>query len=368
MKKILHFTLGKANPKSANGINNVINGLVPEINRAGNYEVTVLSVSWKQVEKHKVIKREGFTVECFNNIPSALKFLFNNSHKFSLLHLHNVWCKENDMVAKVATIKNLPYLISVHSGFHPDRVGTGSKIFKKIYHKYIQRITLQQASAIHATCKEEIVDIHNYTNTRVFVIPNGVPYDEINQNEVSTKKDEVKLIYVGRFAKEKNISALIEAISLLPEEYKAQTTLSLVGKVNPLVNELIDTNKVNDNVRLLGVLFGQALNEALEESDLFIHPALSDVCPTGVMLAWCKGMPSVITRTSGIIYFREYGHFEMVEPNSYDLCQGIIKLIDNREKWPIYSEKAITLMNDKLNWKALASAYITEYDKILRAD
>ena len=73
--KVLHFTLGKANPLSGNGVNIVINGLCNNLNNISGLECEVLSVSRKQKQKYKRIDRDNFVVHCFKKFSGVLNFL-----------------------------------------------------------------------------------------------------------------------------------------------------------------------------------------------------------------------------------------------------------------------------------------------------
>jgi glycosyltransferase involved in cell wall biosynthesis len=335
-------------------------------NQTEEVDVEVVGLSKKQDEYFRLIERDGFIVNCFNSIKGVINFFKAERKRIDLVHMHNVWTYQNDILARVLIRLNIPYVISVHSGFSQDRINRSNKFLKVFYQKYIQSYTLNNALAIHATVHEECLDIAMFTNNKVFVIPNGVDLEYFNKPRGNKDTEISRAVFVGRNAKEKNIEGLLRAISLLPTEYKNRIKLDLVCPVSDSLVKLIDELNINPQVELCGELYGKDRDEKLLNSDFYVHPALSDVCPTGLVSAWAFGLPSVVSRTSGVIYFQKNHKFIMVEPVDRGIMNGIKEMLDSREHWQEYSDSAKSIVTKQLNWSVIAENLVYEYKSLIQ--
>lgn len=107
----------------------------------------------------------------------------------------------------------------------------------------------------------------------------------------------IKLLYVGRISKEKNIDLLLKAYFELSSRGN-DFTLYCVGD-GPYLKEL--RNKVDNLERfeLLGSLFGEELAEAYASADIFIFPSLTDTFGNVVLEAQASGLPCVVMGQGG---------------------------------------------------------------------
>tara|TARA_R110001592_G_scaffold255666_7_gene519425 strand:- start:3241 stop:4371 length:1131 start_codon:yes stop_codon:yes gene_type:complete len=365
---VLYFSLGKANPNSANGINQVIIGLASNLNKFPDVKVQVLSLSRKQVKPYQLIQRNGFVVHCYNSFKGVLDFISKNNKGYDLVHLHNAWTIENDRLAIMLRKYKLPYIISIHASLTTDRMLRSNYYAKKLYHHLIQSRTFSNALALHATTYEEQLDIVKYSKTKIITHPNGVMNNEIIKKPktyVQDKLSKLRGLYVGRFAKEKNIQGLINAVALLPQKYRDVLDIDLVGPKTEAVEKLIAKHELKGVVHLQGSMFGEERESFIKNADFFIHTAFSDACPTSFVYALSQGLPAIITRSSMVSYFYKYNAFYMVEPLVEDIARGLKKLIDNKVELAGMSESALKLVNKELNWEVISLNLLSDYEKLL---
>lgn len=366
--KILHFTLGKANPDNANGINKVINGICKYCNKTGNARLEVLGWSKTQESPYMVIERNGFIVHCYNSFRGVIEFIKNRIHEYDVVHMHNTWNYTNDRVVRILRKKNIPYVISVHASLCHDRLKRRNFFLKYAYHKLVQSKTLKNASAIQATTYEEQLDIRKFTAAPIFVLPNGIDLEEheiIRRDQQFKCCEKSEAIFVGRFAKEKNIEGLIKAISILPDEYRQSFRLNLIGPVTEIAENMVLQLDLQKQVVFHGSKFGKERQDLMDQADFYIHPAFSDACPVALVGAMASGLPAVVTRTSYVSYFYNSGAFVMVEPISEDIARGIIEMIDNKKSWSTMSLNAQKLVEEQLNWRDISNKMIEVYRKCL---
>lgn len=127
----------------------------------------------------------------------------------------------------------------------------------------------------------KIAVIPNYVDTDVFR-----PYSEI--------RDETTLIFVGRIAPEKNLSALLEAIQPL------QMKLVLIGegKIRPELQRRFPS--LNGRISWEGNVPNSELPEYLNRAGLFILPSLYEGHPKALIEAMACGLPVIGADSPGI--------------------------------------------------------------------
>lgn len=369
--RILHFILGKANPNRANGVNQVIYGLVKYQRRAG-HEVRVIGISRSMDVSYAKIQRDCFEVECFKDFNvKSFSYIKEVIENVDIVHMHGVWNKKNVNLGRYLENIKKPYVITAHCGYAMDRLKQSNYLFKLLFHHLWQKRLYEHASGIHALTREESTDISKFCKSNnIFVVPNGVDpevYDKY-QYQVHQGRKKIKLGYLGRISVEKNIDNLIRAIALLPEAIREKVELTLIGPISQNVARLKTLARdlgVEENLNLVGGKYAEEKIEALLDLDVYIHPAYSDVVGIAVMEAFALGLPVIVTRTSHMSYFYQSNAYIMVEPSAQDLCRGISEMLERRSEWQEFSFRAKDIYHKIFNWESVVDQLINEYQKII---
>lgn len=139
--------------------------------------------------------------------------------------------------------------------------------------------------------------LHRYVpdpDRRIVVLPNGVRLPVEACTRPASTGPMCQLLFVGRFAANKGILDLVEAMAILAAEGRADDfTLHLVG-TGPLYETLHTTNRLA-NVIFYGGVDDADLHRLYCESDLFVLPTLFEGMPTVVLEAMARGLPVVVT-------------------------------------------------------------------------
>jgi len=367
--KVLYFFLGKANPDRANGVNQVINGYGKYLTRNG-IAITMIGLSKLENKKLDIIQRDGFQVEVYDSFfNGCLQRLKEVAKEVDIVHLHSVWNHYNIIFALYLKKNNIPYIVTAHAGLIESRLKQSRYLTKQIYHKLFQKSFFDNAAAIHAITKEEMTEISKYTdNKNIFYVPNGLDIEKssLASKDYSLSNTEIRFGYIGRFGYEKNITTLIDAIDLLPLDYKNKIKCYLIGPIDNdalILKEKVTKLGLNENIIFTDAIYGDAKYDFLRELDFYIHPALSDVVSIALMEAFSCGLPAVVTRTSHMSYFIDSEAFIMVEPIANDIKDGIIEMIKNHDNWFGMSNKAIELIKKEFNWNVNCKLFTKAYEK-----
>jgi glycosyltransferase involved in cell wall biosynthesis len=138
---------------------------------------------------------------------------------------------------------------------------------------------------------------------KIQIYPRGIDIDRFtpaNRNgfykKWSVNDNRIKLIYVGRVSKEKNLHLLLEAYRQLAEK-RQDVLLTVVGD-GPYLEEM--KSRAGDLPCLFtGSLRGNDLTEAYASSDLFVFPSATDTFGNVVLEAQASGLPVIVTDQGG---------------------------------------------------------------------
>ena len=183
--------------------------------------------------------------------------------------------------------------------------------YLKWFHKHSKAVLVPSKSM-----KDEL-DVRGFKNTIVWT--RGVSKDLIEVRPNSEKSQPLKLLYVGRVSKEKNLDVLCK----LQNVYD----ITIVGG-GPILNHLKSKYK---KVNFVGYKFGKELSEYYGKNDVFCFPSLTDTFGIVIIEALCNGLPVAAYYVTGPQDIVEYGITGYMVQVGNDLTKAIemCKSLDN---------------------------------------
>jgi glycosyltransferase involved in cell wall biosynthesis len=167
--------------------------------------------------------------------------------------------------------------------------------------------------------------------------------------------ESCNVLFVGRFATNKGIHILVEAINkldLLGYKHKFRFVLAGTG---PLFNDFAFLEGT-DNVELLGFVSDCDLQELYESADIFVLPTLFEGMPTVVLEAMSFGLPIIVTDVGATKVIVDDSNGKVIRRGSVDdLCSALLwfENLDADEKNRLKSS-SIKKVTEKFNWQVVA--------------
>ncbi len=174
---------------------------------------------------------------------------------------------------------------------------------------------------------------------------------------------ELKLLYVGRVSKEKNLPQLVEAYKKLAE-IRDGVRLVVVGE-GPYLEEMKQALQ-GLPVTFTGFLGGEDLPQAYASSDIFLFPSTTDTFGNVVLEAQASGIPVVVTDQGGpqenLIPGRTGYIVRSDDEESF--LQAVLQLIDNRKLLEKMKRNARKYVQDR----SFEAAYLRLWESYRNCD
>jgi glycosyltransferase involved in cell wall biosynthesis len=138
---------------------------------------------------------------------------------------------------------------------------------------------------------EKIGFLRRWVDTDVF------SPSKASQNGFYGHRKGVKLLYVGRISKEKNLDLLLHTHSEL-SRLSRDFNIYCIGD-GPYLEELRKKTAHLENFQLLGPMYGEQLAIAYATADAFVFPSLTDTFGNVVLEAQASGLPCVVMHKGG---------------------------------------------------------------------
>lgn len=193
---------------------------------------------------------------------------------------------------------------------------------------------------------------------KVIVLSNAVILPARHKGRETDGK-KINILFVARFAHNKGIHILIEAIKELNQEgYADKINYNLGGK-GPLFDYYTKTSR-HQNLNYLGFISDNQLFELYQSNDLFLLPTLFEGMPTVVLEAMSYGMPVIVSDVGATSELVDASNGFLIEKNNISaLKNAIISFYNlNRDQKNKLSENSYNRVKDNFTWEKITEKHI----------
>ncbi|MCP9768143.1 glycosyltransferase [Lacihabitans sp. LS3-19] len=301
------------------------------------HEATIMSldidghVRYKNIEGVNIVQIKGNFFTRFLPLfsPDLWEFLKTKSQTVDIIHHHGLW--NFTLLAAHLLGLHQKSIVTVHGCAHPYTF-IGNKIKRGLFSVGFQKRFLEKVKMIHVLHVGEEREIEEYLGKKtpnVYIIPNGIEVPDLKVPENKTGND---VLFLSRLHKKKGLDLLLPAFKLVLEKIP-DAKLLIAGPdfgMKGFVEGYISDNKMENSVKILGPVNGQAKIDLLLNSKVFALPSYSEGFSIAVLEALVYELPIVASTETGLsndISETKSGIIIELNPNS--VAKAIIEILDN---------------------------------------
>ena len=306
--------------------------------------------------------------------PSLMHSLHDEIAGADIVHLHSAFLWPTWRAARLSHKRRIPYVISPRGMLVKSLIASRNRLIKSAWIALIERSSLEQAAAIHATSAIEAEEIGKFgwRLSRVAVVPNGV--DAIEQavrpdapaaDIVSLAGQQPLVLFFGRLAQVKGLDRLLRAFARTQ-----RGTLAIVGNdyegLATGLSEMARQLKVDDRVRIVPRTITDADKECMfAAARVFVLPSYSESFGNVVLEAMQRGLPVIVTPEVGAAeVVKESGGGLVASGDAQSLGAAIDRLTEDAARSAAMGEAGRRHVSAHYGWPSVAARMEALYGEL----
>jgi glycosyltransferase involved in cell wall biosynthesis len=320
-----------------------------------------------------------------NLFSPALGWRLLREPGLDLVHLHT-GLRLGGICRTVARLRRIPYVVSLHGGFHDAPAGTSDAYTaatrgalewgKALGFLVGSRRVLDDAAAVLVLSRREQAEVaRRHPRTTAVYFPNGVDPDRFASGDGAAFRarhgiaaDAEVVLCVGRIDPQKDQVLAVRATAALARE-RPRLRLVLAGHVthesySARLAAEIDALGVGGRVTVIPGLAPAEVNDAYHAADAFVLPSVHEPFGIVILEAWASGLPVVATRVGGVVDLvrdREDGWL-VDSGDATGLAAGIRTILDDRAVARTLGEEGRKRARGEFSWDAIARRLVGVYE------
>lgn len=309
--------------------------------------------------------------------PELYSWIKQHGNEYDIIHIHGVW-----HFAGVA-----PYLAGIKTAKCITTHGLLDRwtISKGYWKKYLfgllfQKGILNKTELIQINNTDEQEDLKRFLgfqHSNVKIIPNGMnlnnfaklPPKGLFRKEFNLPTDKKIILFLSRINLKKGLDLLLPAFKNIASQ-REDCLLVMAGPDDGYLTEtqnFIHENALQDRIKLVGMLTGDAKLAAFSDADIFALPSHSEGFSIATLEALISGIPSLLSDRVGFgEAIKETNSAHLVELNSESIVSGLNKMLDDEQYCQTLSKNGITLVKEKYDIELVARKLYHEFEQIVK--
>jgi len=375
-------------PKTVGGLANHVYNLSKSLVNMG-HEVHVITSEYGEALKDQVeegvfvhraapynIETDDFTKWVmhlnFSMIEEGIR-LVNKFGGFDIVHAHD-WLSLYSGKA-IKGIFNVPMVCTIHATEYGRNGGIRTDMQRYISSaEWFLTYESWKVIACSDYMKNEIRNVFNLPEEKIWVIPNGVDGESFNLEfdyesfRRNYALDEEKIVfYVGRHVYEKGIHLLIEAAPDILREYN-NTKFVIAGK-GPMTEELKNRVKalgIEEKVMFTGYMSDETRNKLYKVSNAAVFPSLYEPFGIVALEAMAAECPVIVSDTGGLgeIITHKYNGMKIITGVVDSVRDNVVELLKNEQLAEYVKKNALKDVYVKYTWNKIAEHTNLVYKRV----
>ena len=321
--------------------------------------------------------------------PALMQALRREIVGADVVHLHSAFLWPTWRAARLSRKRRIPYVISPRGMLVKALIASRNRLIKSAWIALIERSSLEQAAAIHATSAIEAGEIQKFgwRLPRIAVVPNGVDaieqavrqdayqdgYQDACQDapaaDIAALAGQQPLVlFFGRLAQVKGLDRLLRAFART-----RRGTLAMVGNdYEGLAAGLADMARqlrIDDRVRIVPRTITEAEKECMfAAARVFVLPSYSESFGNVVLEAMQRGLPVIVTPEVGAAEIvKESGGGIVASGDAPSLGAAIDRLTDDAATSAAMGEAGRRHVSERYGWPGVAARMEALYGELKAA-
>ena len=240
--------------------------------------------------------------------PAAIERVREAIARIDVLHMHGVWEPANLQVAAACRREKIPYVVSLR-GMLDDWSMDQRRLRKRVFLALGGRGYLEQAAAVHCTADAELEQSKKwFPRGNGVVVPNLIdlePYAEVPDPALAQQawpeitEPSLTVLFLSRIQVKKGIEHLIDAISILQRDGRADVRVIVAGSGDDeyvaAMRARAEAAGVADRLTWAGHVGGDLKNSLYAACDVFALPTSQENFGFVFFESLASGTPVVTT-------------------------------------------------------------------------
>lgn len=275
--------------------------------------------------------------------------------KYDVVHLHEYRAVTSLATAYYSWKFRVPYILQAH-GQLP--TWTAKSVMKSAFDMIFGNLLLRDAEKVIASTKTE-AEQHKAMGVpaeRIEIIPNVIDISEFSdlpsrgsfRKKFSLDNDEKMILYLGRIHRIKGLDILLKALASVKKKIE-DVKLAVVGSDDGYLNELKVLAKalnIEDNVLIVGPLYGKEKLEAYVDADVYVLPSKYEIWGMTALEAIACGTPVIMTENCGVAEYLKDRVGLVVKHDSGDLCEALLEMLLYEDKRSVFRKNCHAVVED----------------------
>ncbi len=244
-------------------------------------------------------------------------------------HVVQSWLTQMDVFAGLAArVAGVPWILSERAS---------REAYANTWKDRLRIMLARHATAIvsNAEAGDQYWQAFAPASVSRFVVPNGVPLDEIagvaaSWGDLGIHRDAPIILFVGRLVEQKNVSSLLRALPAVFARTASHVVIVGDGPQRPLVIDATRRPELAGRVHLAG--YRTDVWNLMKAAAVFVSPSWFEGHPNTVLEAMACGCPVVVSDIPEHRAFLDASCARLLPPDdSPALAEAIIDTIQHRE-------------------------------------
>jgi glycosyltransferase involved in cell wall biosynthesis len=368
--RIVHFSIGRCNPDSANGVDKVIFHLSKAQAALGNPAAVFALTAKEPILIPGVVVRSYAPARSAFGLPR--KLLADLAQwKPDVVHLHSIYSPPNTALASWLFRLGISYVVTPHSGL--SSYVSRRRWYLKIPYKYLFELPmLNRAAFVHAVGDENSIRAYG-VRAPVVVAANGIDLASIPSGRpekpfgclLPQAQGKRVFMFIGRLDPfYKGLDLLLKGFALAGLQ---DSILVLVGpdyrNKGRSLRAMAKRLGIGAQVIFFGPAYGRSKYDLLSGADVFVLCSRSEGMPLSVLEAASCGKPCMVSSAANPAGMVERFRAGIaVQPDVMSIAEGFARMKRAPEtELGEMGRNARTMAENEFSWAKTAATLVEAY-------